>query len=169
VIYVGNFSKNIVPSLRIGYMVLPAAIVDVFKRVRSSLSRQPPGIDQAVLAEFIADGHLDRHVRVTLRTYREREQVLRDAITREGRGLIEAAPSGTGTYLVAWLREGIDDRVAATDAATAGVDAIPLSTFALQSLPRHGLVLGYSAYDERRIRGAVRQLCSALSRVARTE
>jgi GntR family transcriptional regulator / MocR family aminotransferase len=163
VIYIGNFSKSIVPSLRIGYLVLPPALVEVFKMVRSSISRQPPGVDQVILAEFISEGHLEGHLRTTLRLYRERQEALVDAIGQQGHGILETAPSGTGMYLVAWLRPGVDDQAAARAAAAHGVDVIPLSAFSMRRLRRQGLVLGYSAYPVNRIRVAVEKLSEALS------
>jgi GntR family transcriptional regulator/MocR family aminotransferase len=162
VIYIGNFSKSIVPSLRIGYLVLPSALVESFKRVRSAMSRQPPGVDQAVLAEFINEGHLERHIRTALRTYRERREALVDAIKEYADGLLETSPGGTGMYLIAWLKPGVDDQAVARAAGAHGVDAIPLSAFAMKPLRRQGLVLGYSAYEPNRIRSAVKQLCAAL-------
>jgi len=165
VIYIGNFSKSIAPSLRIGYMVLPSVLVDAFKNVRSTMSRQPPGVEQAILAEFIREGHLERHLRATLRVYRERQEALVDAIKEYGRGLLEVVPGGTGMYLVAWLRPRIDDQSVARMAARHGVDTVPLSTFCIKPLRRKGLVLGYSAYEGNRIRKAVKELCSALARL----
>ena len=128
------------------------------------MGRQPPGVDQAVLAEFISEGHLERHIRTTLRTYRERQEALVDAIQRERNGLLETSPTGIGMYLVAWLKPGVDDRAAARAAAAHGVDAIPLSAFSIMPLQRHGLVLGYSAYEVDQIRLAVKRLCASLSR-----
>jgi len=165
VIYVGNFSKSIVPSLRIGYLILPSALVESFQRVRSTMSRQPPGVEQAILAEFIREGHLDRFVRATLRTYRERQEALVDAILAHAKGLLETSPTGTGMYLVAWLNPGIDDQAVARAAAIDGVDVIPLSTFCIRPPRRSGLVLGYSAYEVNRLRLAVKQLCAALSKI----
>jgi len=165
VIYIGNFSKSIVPSLRIGYLVLPPALVESFQRIRFAMSRQPPGVEQAILAEFISEGHLERFVRATLRTYRERQEALVDAIDRHAKGVLETSPNGTGMYLAAWLNPGIDDQAVARAAATDGVDIIPLSTFCMRPLRRKGLVLGYSAYEVNRIRQAVRQLCATLSKI----
>jgi GntR family transcriptional regulator / MocR family aminotransferase len=165
VIYIGNFSKSIVPSLRIGYLVLPPALVEHFKRVRSLMSRQPPGTDQAVLAEFLREGHLERHIRATLRIYRERQEALIDAIKTEAHGLLETSPSRTGMYLVAWLNPGVDDRAVAKAALAHGVDVIPLSIFSMMPLRRRGVVLGYSGYDVNRIRSAVKPLSFVLSRM----
>ena len=128
-------------------------------------SRQPPGVDQAILAEFISEGHLERHVRRTLHVYRERQQALIDAIDKEAKGILETSSTGTGMYLVAWLKPGVDDQAAAKAAAAHGVDAIPLSAFSIKPLRRHGLVLGYAAYEVNRIRLAVKQLCRALPRM----
>ena len=167
VIYIGNFSKAIVPFLRIGFLIVPSSLVDVFTRARVATSRQPPGVDQAALAEFISAGHLQRHVRSTLQLYRERQEVLVDAVRREAAGLLETAPAGTGMYLVAWLPPHIDDRQAVQAAATEDVDAVALSTFSVRSLRRGGLVLGYSGYDAPDIRRAVKDLTAGLSRLAR--
>lgn len=165
VIYIGNFSKSIAPSLRIGYVILPLALVDAFKNVRSTMSRQPPGVEQAVLSEFIMEGHLERHLRATLRVYRERQEALIAAIDRYGKGLLETSPTGTGMYLVAWLQPGVDDQAAARMAARHGVDATPLSSFYIRPRQRQGLVLGYSAYEPNSIRAATKQICAALSRL----
>ena len=163
VIYIGNFSKNVVPFLRIGFLVAPRPIVHTLKMARTAVSRQPPGIDQAALAEFIADGHLERHVRLTLQIYRERYEALVDAIHEYGNGVLTTSSSGVGMYLVAWLPVGVDDRKAANVAEIAGVSAVPLSMFSVRRLQRGGLVLGYSAFDPQTIRIAVQRLCKALT------
>ena len=163
VIYIGNFSKSVAPSLRIGYMIVPPSLIGYLKDVRSSMSRQPSGVEQAILAEFLMEGHLERHLRATLRVYRERQEALVNAIKDHGSGLLETSVSGTGMYLVAWLRPGIDDGMAAHAAAKRGVDIIPLSAFCIKPLRRRGIVLGYSAYEPTRIRSAVIRLCSVLS------
>lgn len=166
VIYIGNFSKSIAPSLRIGYLVLPPELVGTFARVRATISRQPPGVDQAVLAEFISGGHLERHITTTLSVYRERELALTEAIRTQGEDVLTTNPSGTGMYLIAWLSKEMDDRAAAKAAANRGVDTIPLSTFCAGRRCPSGLVLGYSAYGGSRIRSAVKELCTAVRHLA---
>jgi GntR family transcriptional regulator / MocR family aminotransferase len=146
----------------------PKSIVHTLKIARTSVSRQPPGVDQAALAEFIADGRLERHIRATLQIYRGRYEALVHAIRQYGGGVLEVSEnSGIGMYLVAWLPAGVDDRVAARIASAAGVDTVPLSDFALHKLRRSGLVLGYSAYNTTAIREAAQRLCRALLRVYR--
>jgi GntR family transcriptional regulator/MocR family aminotransferase len=162
VIYIGNFSKNVVPFLRIGFLVAPKPVVHTLKMARTAVSRQPPGIEQAALAEFIAEGHLERHVRRILQVYRERHEAMVNAIQEYGNGVITTCSSGVGMYLVAWLPVGVDDRKAARVAEIAGVSGVPLSTFSVRKLQRGGLVLGYSAFDPKTIRIAIQKLCKAL-------
>jgi GntR family transcriptional regulator / MocR family aminotransferase len=162
VIYIGNFSKTVVPFLRIGFVIAPAGCSAALKRARIATSRQPPGVDQAALAEFIADGHLQRHIAATLRVYRERQDALVDALRREAAGLLESSPAGTGMYLVGLLPPGVDDQLAVKAAAARNVDSVALSTFALRRLGRGALVLGYSGYEINEIRRAVKQLAAAL-------
>jgi len=168
VIYIGNFSKSIVPFLRIGFLIVPPSIVNVIRMARSTVSRQPPGVDQAALADFIGEGHLERHIRATLQIYRPRHEALVDAIRQYGNGVLETSATGIGMYLVAWLPKGVDDRLAAKVAFASGVDTVPLSSFSVRPLRLGGLVLGYSAYDAKRIRTATRHLCNALSNMKST-
>jgi len=170
VIYIGNFSKNIVPFLRIGFLVAPRSIIHTLRLARTCVSRQPPGIDQAALAEFIADGHLERHIRSTLQIYRERRHALVDAIRQYGGGVLDVSDEGgVGMYLVAWLPAGVDDRSAARIASSAGVDSVPLSNFAVRKLRSGGLVLGYSAYRREMIDASVQRLCAAIRKSALLE
>jgi GntR family transcriptional regulator/MocR family aminotransferase len=168
VIYIGDFSKSIVPFLRIGFLIVPPSIVNIIRMARSTVSRQPPGVDQAALADFIGDGHLERHIRATLQIYRERHEALVDAIRQYGNGILETSATGIGMYLVAYVVPGIDDRLAARIAYASDVDTVPLSTFSVRPLRRGGLVLGHSAYDAKRIRTATRYLCDALSNMKST-
>src|SRR5207247_10572307 len=136
----------------------PSTLFHTLKMSRTAVSRQPPGIDQAALAEFIADGHLERHVRLTLQIYRERHEALVDAIHEYGNGVLTTSSSGVGMYLVAWLPVGVDDRTAARVAEIAGVSGVPLSMFSDRSLQRGGVRLGYSASDPHTIGTAVQRL-----------
>src|SRR4029078_4760862 len=76
VIYVGTFSKVLFSSLRIGYIVAPPALVKAFAIARGALSWCAPNIDQAVLADFINEGHFARHIRRMRAIYAERQDVL---------------------------------------------------------------------------------------------
>lgn len=169
VVYVGTLSKTVLPSLRIGYLVLPESLVEPFTRARAAIDRQPPGVEQAVLADFIVQGWLERHIRQTRLEYVERQQALVDTICEEMPDLLEAPASGAGMYLIAWLRNGMTGAAATTAADVAGVSVVPLSRFSLRPLRRDGLVLGFGPYDVGQIRTAVKTLSRALRGITTPE
>ena len=161
-IYLGTFSKVLFPSLRLGYLVVPADLADAFVAARALADRHPPSLEQAALTDFIAEGHFARHIRRTRALYAARQAALIEAAGRELAGLIELHPAEAGMHLVGWLPEGIDDAVIAKRAAQAGVDTPALSSYALEPLRRGGLLLGYAAVSEAEIRQGIQRLGAAL-------
>ena len=161
VIYVGTFSKTMFPALRLGYLVVPPALVDAFAAARAVADRHSPGVDQAVLADFIVDGHFARHVRRMRVLYAERRDALLAAAADVDGLRIERADAGM--HVVGWLRDGASDRAVSARALAAGVEAPPLSAYALETPPRPGLVLGYAGFTPRAIRAGVRALARAVA------
>jgi len=162
VIYLGTFSKVLFPALRLGYLVVPPDRVASFVNARAVLSRFSPSIDQAVLADFINEGHFSRHVRRMRDLYNKRQKTLIQALNSELHDLIEVQPDEAGLHLVGWLPEYFDDVVASSSAAAQGVDAQPLSAFSINRMGRGGLVLGYAGYDKHQVWEGARRLASAL-------
>jgi GntR family transcriptional regulator/MocR family aminotransferase len=158
VIYTGTFSKVLFPSLRLGYMVVPESLVDTFVYARALVDRHPPGLEQAIVAEFLAEGHFARHVRRMRTLYAERQEALVLALGRELGGAIEASPAEAGMNLTAWLRGNASDLELSNKAAQVGVVVTPVSAYALEVKPRSGLLLGYAAFTTRQIREGVRKL-----------
>jgi GntR family transcriptional regulator/MocR family aminotransferase len=165
VIYLGTFSKSLFPALRLGYLVVPADLVDAFVSARTVIDRQAPTLAQAVVADFLTEGHFVRHIRRMRTVYQERQEALLRAARRELSGLVEVRPCQTGLHLMGWLTDRRDDRQASRAAAAAGVEAVPLSRYSIEQPQRGGLHLGYGGTDARQIRDAVRQLASALRQV----
>lgn len=163
VIYIGSFSKTLFPSLRIGFLVVPPALVDSFGAARAVLDRQSPTIEQAVLAEFIAQGHFVRHVRRMRALYAERQEALLRA-AHEGplAEHIESAASGAGMHLIGWLRHVRDDKHASACALEAGVETPSLSAMSLAAPRRAALLLGYAAFTPQTLAKASERLAGAL-------
>jgi GntR family transcriptional regulator/MocR family aminotransferase len=162
VIYLGTFSKVLYPGLRMGYMVVPEDMVEAFTAARALVGWCSPVVDQAIVADFIGEGHFARHIRRMRALYAARQAALVEALKREARDLLTVGEAAAGMHLLCLLPEGVDDADAARAAAAHGVEAQPLSSFHLRRPTRPGLVLGYAAYDEREIREGVRKLSAAL-------
>ena len=168
VVYVGTFSKVLFPALRLGYLVVPPDLVDAFVAARELSDRHSPVMDQAVLADFILEGHFARHVRRMRTLYAARQEALVEASGRALDGLIDVAPAEAGMHLVGFLPQGSNDREASQKAAAHGVEAPPISAYALRGSPYHepvhrpGLLLGYAALTEAEILRGVRRLAAVL-------
>jgi GntR family transcriptional regulator/MocR family aminotransferase len=162
VLYVGTFSKVLLPGLRLGYLVVPKPLVAAFANARGLMDRHPPGPEQAVLADFVAEGHFARHLRRMRTLYAERQQALLDAAARHWGDRIALAPEPAGMHLLGRLPKGVDDVRLSAAAERLGVEAPPLSRYAIRRLPRGGLVLGYAAYEPKAIEDAARRLAGAL-------
>ncbi len=162
VISVGTFSKVLFPALRLGYVVVPPALVDAFAAARGLVDRHPPSVTQAVLAEFIAEGSFARHVRRMRVRYAEGQAALVQAARKELDGVLEVSPAEAGMHLVGWLPAAVDDRAVSAAALQAGVEAPALSTFRLRRSPRGGLLLGYAAWRPDELREAASVLAGVL-------
>ena len=167
VIYVGTFSKTMFPALRLGYLVVPPQLVDVFNAARSTIDHASSSIEQLALAEFLASGQFARHVRQMRALYRSRHDALLDAAEDESPGLLQIDAATTGMHAVAWLPEMVNDHEVAAAAADAGIEASALSTHCVTRKLRPALILGFAAVDEGAIKAAVPKLARAIERVMR--
>jgi GntR family transcriptional regulator / MocR family aminotransferase len=166
VVYVGTFSKSLYPSLRIGYVVAPAEHVRSFWEAKETADVHTPSVNQAVLAEFMREGHFVRHLRKMRALYAERAETFAEAVAREWRGLVTLASLGAGLNVAGWLESG-DDAKYAKLAADHGFQAIALGRYAVQAKLRPGFLFGFGAYTPAQIRRAAHELGAAWSRAAR--
>lgn len=164
VCFSGTFSKVLFPSLRIGYLVVPPDLVDPLAAAKSVVSRHVSLLDQAVLRDFIADGHFGRHVRRMREVYASRLGVLLSEARARLGGLLEVSEVEAGLQTVGWLRGGVTGTEAERAAADRGVEVASLARYARLPLRREGLQLGFAAVDEEELRRGVRELGAALQR-----
>ena len=162
VIFAGSFSDVLFPALRLGYLVVPADMVDIFAAAESVSTHHPPLIDQAILCDFISEGHFARHVRRMRELYAERSQVLVESARQRLGGLLELPAIEAGLRTVGWLQCGISAERAAQEAAQHDVEVVPLGRYAYGRSRRDGLMLGFAAVDSRELRRGVEQLGRAL-------
>jgi GntR family transcriptional regulator / MocR family aminotransferase len=167
VIYLGTFSKVLFPALRLGYLVVPPDLTDIFVAVRHFVDRHVPILEQMALADFITEGHFIRHIRRMHTRYTERRAALIAALANEPGEMIEVHAPEAGMHLVGWLPPHMDDSTVAQQAATYGVEVMPVSMFSSESMHRGGLVLGYAAVNEQEIRDGVHRLAMAIRSMPR--
>ncbi len=158
VIYVGTFSKVLFPALRVGYLVVPRDLARAFSAIRESTDIFSSTLYQAVLTDFIREGHFARHLRRMRMLYLERREALANAIAAEMGDTLEVIGEEAGMHLVALLPPRVSDVAVSLEAARNGISAMPLSICCLQSRSREGLILGYGGTDVRQIREGVRCL-----------
>jgi GntR family transcriptional regulator/MocR family aminotransferase len=164
VIYIGTFSKVLFPSLRLGYMVIPADLVDRFVAVRHAMDIFPPYLHQEVMADFILEGHFARHIRKMRQVYKERRSVLYESLMREfpaHRGF-DVHGVEAGMHLAFTLPQGLNDREISARAANSRLWLWPLSPSYTSSTPRNGFVLGFGSSLAAQIPRAVRLMHSVI-------
>ena len=162
VIFAGSFSDVLFPALRLGFLVVPSELIDIFAAAESVSTHQPPLIDQAILADFINEGHFARHVRRMRELYAQRLSTLLECARRQLKGLLEIPDVEAGLRTVGWLQRGIRAEAAAKAAGARDVEVVPLDRYSFGRADREGLVIGFAAFDVREIRRGVEQLARAL-------
>jgi len=158
VIYIGTFSKTLFPSLRVGYAVVPPALLDAFLAVRGASDLGPAHLYQAALADFLNEGHFARHVRKTRQMYAERRTALVKAIREEFGPEVEILGAEAGMHLVMALPPGLSDVTIATRAVQENLWLWPLSLQYTGSKIRQGFILGLGGTRAQEMAEAVRHL-----------
>jgi GntR family transcriptional regulator/MocR family aminotransferase len=164
VIFAGSFSAVLFPALRLGYLVVPPEMVDVFAAAQSVSTHHPPLLGQAVLCDFLTEGHFARHIRRMREIYAERLSILLQSTRENLAGALEISNVEAGLQTVGWLPKGVNARRVATEAEEHGVEVVPLDRYAWGKSPNNGLILGFAAFDAREIRAGVEQLGRVLGK-----
>lgn len=159
VIYIGTFSKVLFPSIRIGYMILPSPLVDSFLKVRRLIDIHSPILEQAALADFMAEGHFTRHLRRMRALYAERRSTLLKAASKLP---LKIDSPEAGIHCVGWLPDGMDDLALASKAADYDLNLTLISGFSIEPLVRKGLLLGYGGFSVQEIKDGIQRLGNLL-------
>lgn len=162
VIYAGSFSKLLFPSLRLAYVVAPEWLGRHFAAALSLTARHMPLLPQAVLHEFIAEGHFGRHIRAMRLLYGERAVALEEAVSRRLDGLLSILPITNGIDATALLPAASDDASIARTAVSAGIETRALSAYAVDAPAPSGLVLGFAPFDRHQIEAGIASLAKVL-------
>ncbi|MFO1328163.1 MAG: PLP-dependent aminotransferase family protein [Rubrivivax sp.] len=162
VIYVGTFSKCLFPSLRLGYLLLPPALVEPFAAVMSRLMHGVPTHGQAVTAAFIDEGHFAAHLRRMRRLYAERHDALCHWARARLAGALDIVPGASGLHTIGHLNAGHDEAQVVRDALVRQVVVSGLARYAIAPTPERALVLGFGGVTPLQIERGVETLAAVL-------
>ena len=163
VIFIGSFSKTMFPALRVGYVVLPATLIDAFVGFRYRTDFRNSSFDQAVLCDFIVDGHLARHLRKMRNLYAERLETLMEGARQHLDGLLEISNVRAGLYTIGYLKNRMNSRQAEKLAAAQDVEVLAVDRCTLRRPDPNALLLGFGGFDELAISQGLIRLAKALS------
>lgn len=161
VVYVGSFNKILFPGLRIAYALVPEALVGAFVDAKHIADGHTALLSQGVLAAFITEGHLARHLRTTWAIYNERRLAfLEEAQVLDG--LLEIEPAIAGMHVTGLFQDaGIDDAAVAAESTRRGVPVDPLSKYG--AIDRGGLVFGYAGASRNETRECLKIVRRAIT------
>jgi GntR family transcriptional regulator/MocR family aminotransferase len=165
VIFCGSFNKVMFPSLRLGYLVVPKNLVEVFVRTKAMTTRHQPLLDQAVLCDFIELGHLGRHLRRMRKIYEERFRVLLECAQQHLGEYLEIATIEAGLQTIGRLLIDVPAEVVARHADAEGIDVVPISRYCHAASTAEGLQIGFAAVEEKEIRAGVIKLARIFERL----
>lgn len=158
VLYVGTFSKVLYPSLRLAYLVVPPALVPQFEDACPKLQDGCSTLDQAVVADFIVEGHFAKHLKKMRRLYAERRRAVIDGMRDVFGDRLQFSRPACGLHLLARLADDDCDVTFTQQAQAQGFAIEPLSQRYVQASPGQGLLMGFANIEP----AAARSLATAL-------
>jgi GntR family transcriptional regulator/MocR family aminotransferase len=162
VAYGGSASKTLAPGLRLGWFVLPGHLIEPMAAAKIAADRGSPALEQVALADFIARGEFDRHLRRMRPVYRRRRDALLSALARHLPWLQPAGVSA-GLHLVTWLPPHLDEDAVVGAARRAGVGLDAVGPYRITNPGPGGLIFGYATVSERAIAEGVARLAGVVN------
>lgn len=160
VIYLGAFSKSLMPSIRVSYMVLPRVLLKQYKEKlsfyhSSSVSR----IDQHILTNFLKNGDFERHLNRMRKIYRRKlEKVLE--LLKPYQDKLFIIGEHSGLHIVIVVNNGMSEEDLVQRAVKAGMKVYPTSTYSLEKKAKKypEIILGFAGISEDELEGAIQSL-----------
>jgi GntR family transcriptional regulator/MocR family aminotransferase len=165
VFYVGSFSKCMLPSLRLGFIVPPRWAMATLVAAKNALDWHCSVPLQMAVAEFIAKGHLSRHVRRLRRIYRERRDHVVARLTEKLGNVMQPIPSFYGMHVAALATGEIGCEAISDALAGRGIQVHALDRYYLQSVERTGFVLSYASANTKALAVAIDTLAQEVVRL----
>jgi GntR family transcriptional regulator/MocR family aminotransferase len=163
VVYLGTFSKVLFPALRLGYVVLPAVLLAPFLQAKQLVDRGAPTLTQAAVADFITEGHFERHLRRLRKAYGRRRAALVSALQNHLFGKVQYSNVEAGLHIMAYLSKGNEEAEIIRKAAEVGVGIYPGQSYHVKQAPGPSIVLGFSGLHEQEIEEGIRRLATVIT------
>ena len=142
------------PGLRVGYLIVPPTLVPAFRRAKGLADRNTPMLEQAVLADFLSEGHLERHIRRMRRIYGSRREALIESLHRHFGDKVTVLGDAAGMH--AFVR--IHDKSVVARAAQNKVQLRTTQDYYLGPAPANEFVFGFATLSERAIREGIKRI-----------
>src|SRR5229473_2214984 len=165
VLYAGSFSKVLFPGLRLGYLVLPGAVIERFTRIATAFFPTPSIMIQKSVEGFISQGHFARHLSRMRTLYTERRRALAMAIESALPQYVEIRLQDGGMHFVAWLRGRLRDTELVELLSRKGIGPAPLSRCSLRASGYNGLMIGYTNVAKEQATTAARRMLAVIEHV----
>ena len=162
VVYVGTFSKVLFPALRLGYLVLPQNLVNIFARAKWLADRQCSLLEQYALTDFITEGHLERHIRRMRSLYNQRRQTLVQSLFSHFGNRAKILGENAGMHLMVKIDTQISDDEIVQSADLSGVSIGAAYPQYLKDSPGSEFIFGYAELNEQQIQEGVRRLARVI-------
>ncbi len=161
VLYIGSFSRILLATLRLGFLVAPTQLYGALRKARHAADRHTEIPVQGAMARFLDEGLLAKHMKRMRAVYVERRRSMRNFLADELSEHLELLPSAGGLHFVAILINEADDMEVARRAFALGVGIQPVSSYFRATGPS-GLAIGYGAIRTRHIADGLRRLRQCL-------
>ena len=165
VVYAGSASKTLAPGLRLGWFVMPGHLAEPMAEAKIAADRGSPALEQLALADLIAKGEFDRHLRRMRPVYRRRRDALLAALSRRLPWL-EPAGVSAGLHLVTWLPPGLDEATVVDAAGGAGVGIEGVTPYRISHPGPGGLIFGYATVNDQAIAEGVDILAGVIAELS---
>ncbi len=162
VIYSGTFSKVFSPIIRLGFIVVPQRLVDVFQNERRTYGSPPSLLVQPALAQFMEQGQFAVHIRRMRRLYATRRQALLDVLMPYDGKLFDVDAPPSGLTIMLRLNDSCDDDEIVARMTVSGIEVQALSTYYAGRKKRRGLLLSFAGFGENELVAASKRLVSLL-------
>ena len=165
VIYSGTFSKMMFPELRLGFMVVPEALIELFGCAKYYVDTRSSYLEQIALASFMEEGHYARHVRKVRKICYERQQALIQLLQAYLSDALEVQPTDSGIHLVCWLKAPWTEERFIHQCSLVGLSVQPLSRYCQTPYFKEAVLFGYAAHDIDEMEGNIQALAEQIKRV----